>query len=130
MKILMLIVCVLALIHADEATTGKVFRDYLAECEKELPKVPGLPKELNVGIIFCAVKRTEAIDKNNALNRNKIMTNCENMISDPVKVEQCQDICNTCMDEGFKVPGSNFIQTTRAIQCAVSYDVISLLDKE
>ena len=131
MKIVMLIAFILAIVHADKIITGKVFRDHLEECGKVLPKVLGRQKELDIGLIFCATKRVGGIDINNALNRNKVIANCKAVcISDPVKAEQCKDICNTCMDEGFKVPGSNFIKTIRAIQCAVSQDLISLIDKE
>jgi hypothetical protein len=130
MKIVILIAFILAVVHADKIITGKVFRDHLAECGKVLPNVLSRQRELDIGLIFCATKKVGGIDINNALNRDKVIANCKAIISDPVKVEQCKDICNTCMDEGFKVPGSNFIKTITAIQCAVKYDLISLIDKE
>ncbi|XP_029678215.1 venom allergen 2-like isoform X2 [Formica exsecta] len=130
MKIAVFIACMLTIIHADEIVTGKKFIEKLVECEKQILKVPGLQVEHNVGAIYCATKKVGGIDNKDVPIKERILKNCETLISDPVKVKQCKDICDTCIIEAYKGPGSNLERTMKAIHCVISYDLISFIDKE
>ncbi|XP_070169403.1 venom allergen 4-like [Polyergus mexicanus] len=118
------------IIHADKILTGKKFIETLVECEKQIPKVPGLQVDHNAGAIYCATKRVGGIDNKDVPIKDEILKYCETTISDPVKVKQCKDICDTCINEAYKDSGSNLMRTMKAIQCVISYDLISLIDKE
>ncbi|XP_029176064.1 uncharacterized protein LOC114944336 [Nylanderia fulva] len=129
MKTLLLVVCILTIAHA-ELTLRKIFMDHVQECRKGLPIQTRDERRRDVGLIFCAAKKVGGIDEKNKFVREKVLSNCADIISsDPVKIQKCKDICNTCIDEGLKVPGSNLIKTVKSIQCAISFGLMALMDE-
>ncbi|XP_025263275.1 venom allergen 2-like [Camponotus floridanus] len=130
MKTIIFIACVLVIVRAGEAVTGKDFRNYLTECEKLLPKVPNLSKENNPVVVYCAYKRTGLISDNSPIDKDILDHNCEVLISNSANVERCKSVINMCVDKVLKENAANDILTQKInlITCGITNDLVGLVD--
>ncbi|XP_011868745.1 PREDICTED: uncharacterized protein LOC105562482 [Vollenhovia emeryi] len=91
------------------------FRIKFIQCAVKLGVLKGLTPE----ILVCIAQKNHLIDEEGGLIWDKVRMYITKLIRNPKKLDDINEICKRCKEEGDKVEGTKYEKTLKSMECGV-----------